>query len=155
MQPDVEIEDVGDITADVWSSMIGIEAEPVEPWDLFPTEDRITSAVTISGTWNGTVVLDFDMGLARRAAGAMFELEIPEVTDEELTDAVGELANMVGGSIKSLLEEPCKLGLPTVAHGGEWGEAHPEVTLFMRLGFDCEGAPMRVSLWENPSTEAA
>ncbi|TIC83622.1 chemotaxis protein CheX [Nocardioides sp. GY 10113] len=37
--------------------------------------------------------------------------------DADLADAVGELVNMVGGSLKSILPGPSALSLPTVAAG--------------------------------------
>ena len=47
----------------------------------------------------------------------MFGMEPDEVSADEVADAVGELTNMVGGNIKSLLPEPSLLSLPTVSRG--------------------------------------
>ena len=37
------------------------------------------------------------------------------VTDAEVVDALGELTNMIGGNVKSLLPAPSQLSLPMVS----------------------------------------
>lgn len=67
-----------------------------------------------------------------------------EVGPEDLTDAFGELANVVGGNVKSLLAAPAVLSLPTVAaHAPEI-----EATRFLQdLALDWRGHVLVVSLW--------
>lgn len=66
------------------------------------------------------------------------------VGPEDLTDAFGELANVVGGNVKSLLAAPAVLSLPTVAPRA------PELahSQFMQdLTLDWRGHTLVVSLW--------
>lgn len=67
-----------------------------------------------------------------------------EVGPEDLVDAFGELANVVGGNVKSLLEAPATLSLPTVAaHAPELAASQ-----FMQgLTLDWRGHTLVVSLW--------
>src|SRR3546814_11558410 len=44
-------------------------------------------------------------------------LAMSEITPEDVTDAIGELVNMIGGNVKSLMPEPSILSLPMVAAG--------------------------------------
>lgn len=66
------------------------------------------------------------------------------VGPDDLVDAFGELANVVGGNVKSLLAAPAVLSLPTVA-------AHPPElaqSQFMQdLTVDWRGYTLVVSLW--------
>ncbi|MCU0705946.1 MAG: chemotaxis protein CheX, partial [Fimbriiglobus sp.] len=48
---------------------------------------------------------------------AFFDTPSAEVTPAELADALGELANMVGGNLKALLPDGCRLSLPSVEPG--------------------------------------
>lgn len=60
--------------------------------------------------------------LARRLAARMFGVEEP--TSEDLLDAVGELGNIAGGNVKSLLfpgQTVARLSLPSAVLGGPVG----------------------------------
>ena len=66
------------------------------------------------------------------------------VGPDDLVDAFGELANVVGGNVKSLLAAPAVLSLPTVA--ARVPELAP--SRFMReLTLDWRGHTLVVSLW--------
>ena len=66
------------------------------------------------------------------------------VGPDDLVDAFGELANVVGGNVKSLLAAPAALSLPTVAaHAPELAASQ-----FMQdLTVDWRGHTLVVSLW--------
>jgi len=67
------------------------------------------------------VVVRCSAAAARNAAAALLGVELDDVTTEDVTDALGELANIIGGNVKSLLPEPCALSLPHVLIHGESG----------------------------------
>jgi len=109
--------DLTALTGGVWESFLGMTAEPVPPVE--PGDGSFyTSCVHISGAWEGSVNLVLPEGLARDAAAAMFGLEAHEVSNADLADAVGELANIIGGNVKGMIDAPCALSLPVVAAGG-------------------------------------
>lgn len=114
---DVNDEDVSRLVHDVWSSIIGIELREAGTGSLGVAERSLTGFVHIQGRWNGTVTVEVPDGLALEAAAAMFGLELDELGGEEIDDALGELANMIGGGVKSLLPGPCQLSLPAVVGG--------------------------------------
>jgi chemotaxis protein CheX len=69
-----------------------------------------------------------------------------ELAEADVADAVGELANMIGGNIKSLLPGPSALTLPLVRLGGS--ALHlPSSTESVRLELTWQGEPVRVSVW--------
>jgi hypothetical protein len=52
--------------------------------------------------------------------------------DEEIADALGELANVVGGNVKAVLPGPSTLGLPEVGAAPEAGSDVCRVDLLWR-----------------------
>lgn len=115
-------DDVRAVTEDVWLSLIG-EDEVLVP-RLIPPGTPLDSTgvwsavVTVSGGWQGVVTVELDDAAARRLTALM--LAIPdgtEVGDADVADAVGELVNMIGGNLKSLMPGPSVLSLPSVAAG--------------------------------------
>lgn len=148
----VEEEDVCEIATEVWTTMLGVDLEPSEPQADFAWNEKLSSCVTISGTWEGVVVLDFSPAFGRRATCLMFAMEDDEVTEAEITDTVGELANMVGGSIKSLLDEPCKLGIPQIGSDCDNEISGDDIAPVMRMHFSSEGETVQVTLYSREAS---
>lgn len=93
------------ILADVWS-FLGLD-EVQLPGESEPIGSPSVHVYTrLSGT-------DADVGLtiqchqrvARELAGAMLESEASEVEPQDVSDAMGEIANIVGGNLKALAED--------------------------------------------------
>ena len=105
----------------------------------------VVATVAISGAWDGRVLLCFSPPAARRAAAALLGVEeADEVGDVDVADAVGELANIIGGSVKSLMPQPTVLSLPAVSHGA-FPELGGEVC---RLTGTWNGEPVSVAVHE-------
>ncbi|MCA9640883.1 MAG: chemotaxis protein CheX [Polyangiaceae bacterium] len=102
---------ISDVTLEVWSTML--EGEPA-PAELAPAESYVSASVSISGAWHGTVLINCSTDLASSVACSMFELEREDLDDELISDAIGELANMIGGALKCLIPGSCTLSMPTV-----------------------------------------
>jgi chemotaxis protein CheX len=111
--PAFELDDVRVVTNDVWTSFLA-NHEPLE-WSPAPMAEPevMRAAVSIRGEWDGAVTLEMSPTAARTAARRMLTLD--EVEDEDVLDALGELVNMIGGNIKSLLPSGSALGLPMVS----------------------------------------
>src|SRR4051812_23190559 len=97
--------DFAEVVENVFTGMLGFE--------LIRTHgDRVSAAgelryigtVHITGPWAGSVVVECPAPFGRLVAASMFGSEPDEVTEDELVDVVGELANMTGGNVKALLE---------------------------------------------------
>lgn len=84
-------------------------------------EPHVASSVGFIGRLSGVVFLYSTFGFARRMTGSLLGLEEAEVEgDEMVNDAMGELANMVVGHIKSRLSDrgmPCVLTIPSIVRG--------------------------------------
>src|SRR5439155_874493 len=80
---------------------------------------HLSASVQISGGWDGTVLVSCAEDLARRVAATMFDVDESTTTDDEIRDALGEVANMTAGNVKALVESYCRLSIPMVAEGRE------------------------------------
>lgn len=106
------------ITVEVWGSLVEPESmAPVQFPDGEGEPDRwVSASVEISGAWHGAVAVSTDDAGAHRIARALLRLDPQEaVTEPDVADALGELANVVGGNVKASLPYETVLGLPRVA----------------------------------------
>jgi chemotaxis protein CheX len=129
--------DVAQIVASVFETMLNLEAaENGTPW--FADEDRVTASVHLSGGWNGAVLIECDRGQACRFAGRFLSIDPPESLDDHSRDVLGELANMIGGNLKSILTRGIRLSMPLVVDGSSRdmrGDGDERAT---RMAFQCE-----------------
>lgn len=134
------------LTEEIWSSMLGIDLQSVEQAPAIGK--KVSACVQILGEWEGAVRLDCSEALARLAAATFVGAEPPEVEPDQIRDAAGELANMTGGSFKTLLPKPCKLSLPSVADGDNFSLTIPESKLVLESVFTAECGVLVVSVFE-------
>lgn len=113
--------------------------------------DAVTGSVDITGAWNGAVELTCSRTAARLAAATMYALDEASVTDGEVLDAVGELVNIVGGNIKSLLPGPTDLSLPSVHDTAPVAPDGAELEAEALLAWTAE--PVAVRVWAATRTE--
>ncbi len=111
--------DLWAITEMIWASYLDPLGE--NPLMAGPAvtnaDDDVHGSVSVTGAWDGQVVVTFSQIAAQRATGALLGLEAEEVSVPDVMDAVGELVNIVGGSVKSLMPQPTVLSLPSVRTG--------------------------------------
>ncbi len=102
------------IAEEAWIALVG-DDEFLVPLPGGPLDDGLSSWVEIVGPWNGAVVLTTGRSTAEQLARCLLAEHAPPVLDDEdVEDALGELANVVGGNIKAVLPGPSVLGLPEV-----------------------------------------
>ena len=147
-----EVTDVQAIVEQVWSSFLDASepllAVPVPAGRPFAADEAWSAAVAVSGGWDATVTVELAAPVAHALTATMLGLdtgdgaEAPE--DADVADAVGELVNMVGGNIKSLMPGPSVLSLPAVAAGRA---AHPSgASEVARFDGVWAGQPVRVAV---------
>jgi chemotaxis protein CheX len=147
--PVVTGEQIAEITRDVWSSFLSMDLEVGggDPTATLPGRS-VTGCVHISGEWNGTVFVQCSAEQASSAAEAMFMADPGTLGEDEISDALGELTNMVGGNIKSLLPEPSRLSIPTVAGGDNYTVRVPGASLVDAVTLICQAGPVHISVWK-------
>lgn len=148
--PLVTAEQIASIAQDVWQSFLEMDLEqhPLQA-DAPDLEGRtVTGCVHISGEWNGSVFVECTSELAIAAAEAMFGADPGTLPDDEVSDALGELTNMIGGNIKSLLPAPSKLSTPSVADGVGYTVRVPGAVRLDRVALVCAAGPLFISIWK-------
>jgi len=148
--PDLTLDAVVAVSSDVWSCFLGADEELLPAFEPRETANGYVASVTVTGAWNGHVILELTEEAAVRAARAM--VASPEVGPGEVADAVGELANMIGGNLKGLVQAPSRLGLPLVVKGHVEPTAGQDVLFSCTADFDWVGQPVRVSVREHATT---
>ncbi|GAB3195351.1 hypothetical protein GCM10027261_15410 [Geodermatophilus arenarius] len=100
------------ITEQAWCALVG-EDEVLVPLPAPLPADTRSAWVEIVGPWTGAVVLTCGRGTAQELTRALLREHAPAALEEEdVDDALGELANVVGGNVKAVLPGPSVLGLP-------------------------------------------
>ena len=144
----VATSDIDRITRDIWGAVLGLELQErlvgPEPLD----GPMMTGLVHITGDWSGAVAVELTARLASQATAIMFGLQPDAVAADDVRDVVGELANMTGGNVKSLLGGSCSLSLPSVTEGERYAVRVPGARVADRVGFACAGEPLVVTVLE-------
>ncbi|MBB3677440.1 chemotaxis protein CheX [Modestobacter versicolor] len=110
----LDAETVQSIADEVWPSLVG-DGEAFVPVPVPPPADVVSAWVDIVGPWTGSVVLTCAPATAEALTESVLMTRPPTVVDDEdVADALGELANVLGGNIKSVLPGESKLGLPQI-----------------------------------------
>ena len=105
---------VESIAQDAWMALVG-EDEILVPIPGELPGDVVSSWVDVVGPWTGSVVLTTGAQTAADLTRALLGDHAPELLDhEDVADAFGEIANVVGGNVKAALPGPSGLSLPDV-----------------------------------------
>lgn len=140
--------DLGQIVEEVLLAFLP-DLSPANPEDDQPT--TVAAIVHVSGTWTGAVVVSCSDDLASRTAGCMLQADPSGLTAEDISDALGEIANMVGGGVKAMMPEPSVLSLPVVTFGG--GRNFVPGTIELQSArWSCGGRPLIVTVLEHDFT---
>jgi chemotaxis protein CheX len=143
--------DLQQIAEQVWVSYLDTDGEkPLVPVPPDKLSKEVVAAVAVSGAWHGLVLIACSRPASREAAAALLGMGADEVTEGDIDDALGELANVIGGNVKSLLPEPCVLGLPDVRSDVE-GDPWLNGDEICRFEATWMGEPMEVSVLEKPA----
>lgn len=133
------------IVEEVFLTMLGLEVSPVDG-SLPSADGGLTATVEFSGEWHGAVVLRCTGPQAALFAAKMLgEEEVPEVNDE-VRDVLGELANVVGGNMKSFLCPGVALSLPRVSDVNDESVDLSRSNVLTEVNFASEADVFQVAL---------
>lgn len=110
---------------EVFSTMVGMENVMQAPTQIDPVtsfENSVTAMVGLAGSYNSIVSLHAPQNLAMAFTSGMLGMEVAEI-DDDVRDAIGEIANMIAGSFKNLLSgngADIKLSTPSVVTGEKY-----------------------------------
>jgi chemotaxis protein CheX len=120
-----------------------VERRDLSLRELGATLYDVTAVIGISGRAKGVVCMSFPRGAALRIAEQMLG-ERQTALNPDVIDALGEVANMVGGGAKSKLNVGLNIGLPSVVQGHQHTIDFPVESCPMRLKFDSSVGPFVV-----------
>jgi CheY-specific phosphatase CheX len=145
--------EICDYTESIWKSILSLDVKSSQNGSADSENSfALVGCVQITGAWNGAVTMHYPMSLAKKVASIMFDLHGEPVENELIQDALGEMTNMTGGNIKSLLPEPCFLSLPAVAVTDSAMRV-PGSKLVSKVTFQCNGENFQVSLLKKVDDE--
>lgn len=136
-------EDVEEILAEVAETYLHAPVALAPPGRSFDGEELIWDAtVSIRGGWNGRVTLQCTEAFAFEMAQQMCAVDVDK---ETAVSALAEMANMVGGNLKSALafdaDKPCVLSTPVVTQNAEIHDGARS-----QLTFDCGDAMILIQV---------
>lgn len=135
------IEDLEQISASVCRDMLGLNVQP-RPIES-QTSNAIVAAIRISGDWNTILEISTTPRAAQLVAQSMCGLTSEEMSEADIKDALGEIANMIGGNIKGALPGDSKLSLPCV---GDHDQFPSDAQTGLSIDLSLEEQPFRVSM---------
>jgi chemotaxis protein CheX len=129
-------EDLTQILQSAFESMLNLEVSWRDaPW--FSGNGRLTAVIHLAGNWSGAVLLECSPETACQLAGRFLSIDPPAIADDMVRDVLGELANIIGGNLKSALAEGLHLSMPAIVDGSVPPGARGE-----RLTFECAYGPL-------------
>jgi chemotaxis protein CheX len=131
---------------EVFEIMLGskLEAQSVDA----PAPRDFTAMVGLAGQLCGLLTLRCSKHSAALMASKMLGVEINE-TDQQMWDAIGEIANMIAGNFKNKLTgmgDRCVLSVPTVITGSDYSFHSMADTGPLEITLLFEAAPISVAV---------
>lgn len=127
-------------TISVFQSMLGVKLSRATPFlkQGSEPEHEVSGMIGLSGNAQGMVVLGLGREAAIEATTILLQ-QRPTDLDGDVTDAVGELVNIIAGGAKAdLAELGLSLGLPTVITGRSHRIEFPREVPPICIPFDSE-----------------
>lgn len=107
------------IVRDVFETMLRYNIH--ESSDAYCTRpNQVTASVFFAGEWKGAVLLECSQCQARLFGSRLMSIPEPAEMDGDVRDGMGELVNMIGGNLKSVLPPGVSLSMPAVLEGPEY-----------------------------------
>jgi chemotaxis protein CheX len=132
--------DVAQIVEAVFITMLNMETVVLgDPW--FPGSARLTSTVRLEG----------GQAQASRFTSRFLSKDPSEVVDYVVHDVLGELANMIGGNLKSVLSKQIEISMPSVVDASDYSIRAGAATFPERLSFQCSEGVFWVTVLAIPS----
>ncbi|MCL2458311.1 MAG: chemotaxis protein CheX [Desulfobulbus sp.] len=111
-------------TIEIFTSMVMMDISSAgESVEITRTlKKSITGTVGLAGTHKGVLAVHFPNEVALAVTSNFLGMDIGEI-NEDVQDAIGEVANMLGGNLKTILSDrgrDIQLSLPSTICGDEY-----------------------------------
>jgi hypothetical protein len=99
------------VISEIWKTTLRL---PIEVNTAYSNrESAVCARIDIHDAWQGSLLLAMESPLAVLATRAVFSLDCSvDPTPDESNSVVAELLNVTAGNLKTVLPEPCVLGIP-------------------------------------------
>lgn len=115
-------------TKDVFTTMLMIDLAEGEPVDNDGVQSNLSSILGLGGDIKGMVGVHCPEQTAKKITGELLGIEV-ENLDEDVNDAIGEIANMIAGNLKLSFEKQglnVLLAIPTTVMGKSYKTSRPQ-----------------------------
>ena len=139
-----------DGTNEVFSTMLMVELDVGEPiiGQGGDVESNLTSMLGLGKDIKGMLAIHCPEAVAKDITGTFLGMEVQEL-DEDVKDAVGEIANMVAGNLKIFFQEhdtTIELAIPTTVVGKSFRTAGMTGATRVAVPFTMNGTTFLVEL---------
>lgn len=117
-------EKIVEVTKEIFETMIMVDVTPGEALTEHVSKFRfsLSAIVGFAGFKQGNLAIHLPEAVAKGLTGDFLGMDVEEI-NEDVQDAMGELANMLAGSMKPFISEEggkVDLSLPSVVYGEEY-----------------------------------
>lgn len=135
---------------EIFSSMLMMEISPMEKneKETHPLVDSISGVIGLAGTHKGVLAIHLPHNVAIAITSSFLGMDV-EGINSDVEDAVGELANMLGGNVKAILSEKGRdinLSLPTTISGSNYDYQSNKDAERIFITFRCEPGQFTIEL---------
>jgi len=136
---------------DIFKSLLSMKVTPAGPAPAVRNgEPHVAASVGFVGRLTGILYIHTSASFARRITATLLRLQDNEIDgDEMVNDAIGEMANMVVGRIKSCLSDrglPCTLTVPSVVRGKDFSVESISSVRGQILAFETDQTPFFIEV---------
>jgi chemotaxis protein CheX len=139
--------DLAQIVESVFDTMLSVEVRRTE-LEWTPPTDVLTGTIHFAGEWKGAVLLECTRPQAYEFTHRLMSIPLPSSITNDVRDAMGELANMLAGNLKSVLPHGISLSMPLVVEGADYSLRVCGGGVIDRIPFSSEFGVLWVTLAE-------
>jgi chemotaxis protein CheX len=135
---------------EIFSSMLMMEISAIEETkaETHHLVDSISGVIGLAGTHKGALAIHLPHRVAIAITSGFLGIDVEEM-NSDVEDAVGELANMLGGNVKSILSEngrDINLSMPTTISGHDYDYQSNKDAERIFIMFRCETGQFTIEL---------
>lgn len=139
--------EIRQIVSETFQVMLGTEVCATSDATL-PEREGITASVAFRGAWEGTLAFECGRLGAAQFAQRLLQCGQDDQSNEDISDAVGELANIIAGNLKPVLPAELTLGTPYVVHGDSYRGAGGDGKVLSSNAFATDAGIFYVRIFE-------
>jgi CheY-specific phosphatase CheX len=97
---------------------------------------EVSGIIGLTGAARGSIVISMPGDVARKMTSRMLNEKEPDCSDQDVSDCVGELTNIIAGNLLALIDQgrdtqEARISLPSIVHG-------PHRVVWSRRDIPCE-----------------